>query len=242
MKPKLDKFPPGPPRETWDFSACPQDRRFECIVYTCYALAQKIDPSFADRLAAEWKAKYKGYCPLTPYVQIPETVIRATEPTFDRPKEIIAHSISEEIWQELRVLNTNGKPIILTVGTKTFVVLEMGHGMSPPHLREHLEALAKEHFDPKSLTIRPTGAGSYPRQLQAELNALSAYILLEIEKLPPADATILTAELMGRPLYSSESEWRSGQARGELLVKKTLEGRLTATLVAEQVRKQRGNA
>ena len=81
----------------------------------------------------------------------------------------------------------------------------------------------------KALSERPVGAGSYERQFAADLRALSAYILLQT--LTPAEATVVTSELLGLTLFSGEAEWRFAKERGEFLIKKTLEGQLTAVLL-----------
>ena len=104
MNAKLGKFPPFPPQAQWGFRACPALARFTCLDYSCKALAQKKDPSFADRLPAEWKAKYQGWWPATPYLEIPESVRLAAEPELDPAKlqEIMAKELvpNEPIHQE----------------------------------------------------------------------------------------------------------------------------------------------
>jgi hypothetical protein len=82
-----------------------------------------------------------------------------------------------------------------------------------------------------NLSTRPEGAGSYDRQFQADLTALRAHILLQ--HLTPAEALVITAELLGHPLFSDEAQWRERAKRGEFLIKKTLEGQLTGVLLSE---------
>ena len=240
MKNLPPKFPLFQPREKWDFSSCPPAARFSCLVYSCNQLAQEKDPVFADKLAPDWKVKYPQW-PETPYLQIPLHERHLAQPELSNlgkvmAEALIARSIPEETFKALSLLNTIGSPIIQREGNKTFVLLEVSHGMSLPSLVDHLEALAKEHFGPKALTIRPEGAGSYPRQLQADLNALSAYILLQ--SLTPAEAYVVTDELLGHPLFSTPQRWLEAKNRAELLIKKTLEGQLDAFLVSEQVESQ----
>jgi DNA-binding transcriptional ArsR family regulator len=240
MKIELSKFPPFPPREKWDFGACPIGERFTCLKYACYARAQEKDPSFADRLPQDWKVKYPQWDKV-PYLQIPEHERRAAQPELGNIRkvmadELIARSIPEETFKALNLLNSTGSPLIMRVGNKTLLVLAISDGMSPPTLSEHLEALSKEYLEPKALTTRPEGAGSYPRQFQADLNALSAYILLQ--SLTPADAYVVTDELLGHPLFSTTQRWLEAKNRGELLIKKTLEDRLDAFLVSERVPSQ----
>jgi hypothetical protein len=250
MNPKLGKFPPFPPRQEWDSTACPQDERFTCLVYTCYALAQKLDPSFTDRLPKDWKTKYPRW-PVTPYLQIPEEARREVQPDLHNKtkvmaKGIIARSIPPETFKSLELLNATGNPIIHTRDGKTFVLLDVSHGMSPEHLAKHLGALAREYLDPKLLGVRPEGAGSYARQFQSDLNALTAYMLLQT--LSPAEASVVSAELPSirtkgksrrkRGLYSTVQKWLEARERGEFLIKKTLEGRLLAVLLLERLESQ----
>src|SRR6266446_6649367 len=72
-------FPPYPPKAQWDFTGCPEDERFTCIIYTCYQIAHTEDPSFADRLEPSWKIKYPMW-PGTPYLEIPEKIRRRAQP------------------------------------------------------------------------------------------------------------------------------------------------------------------
>lgn len=230
--------PTFPPQPNWDFTACPQDERFTCLKYTCYALARQKEPSFEP--PGDWEAKYPRWFE-TPYLQIPEEIRQAAQAELSNARQVmaealIAHSIPEEIFKALSQLNSTNSPLIMREDNKTFVVLEVSHGMSLPSLIEHFEALAREHFGSQALSIRPEGAGSYARQLQADLNALSAYILLQA--LTPAETTVITNELLGRPLFSTSQKWLDAKNRGELLIKKTLKGRLDAFLVSEQVESQ----
>lgn len=229
----LVPFPSFPPQPNWDFSACPQDERFTLLKYTCYLLARQKDPAFEP--PDDWKRKYPRWNEI-PYLQIPESVRRAAQRDLSNPGQVramdlIARSVPQEIFQALELLNSLGDRLILTENQKTFVLLEIGHGTSLPSLLEHLEALARECFGPRLLGVQPEGAGSYPRQFQADLNALSAYILLQT--LSPEEATVITSELLGRALYSTTQKWREARDRGEFLIKKTLEGQLDAVLLSE---------
>jgi hypothetical protein len=117
--------------------------------------------------------------------------------------------------------------------------------MAPENLLAAVAAYVRRYHVPQALTSRPEGAGSYARQLQADLNALTAYLLLKT--LSPAEATVVTGELLAptgkkkrsqrrskRGLYSNAQEWRDAAARGEFLIKKTLEGKLTDSLLSER--------
>jgi hypothetical protein len=219
-----------------DFSACPPDERFTCLDYTCKALAKKQDPSFEP--PPEWQMQYQGWWPHTPYLLIPEDIRRAAQPELnDRgavmAKELIARSMPQAIFRALELLNELGKPVILTEDHKTFAILQVSDGMSPASLREHFEALAKQYFDPRLLSIRPQGAGSYDRQFAAALNCVSAYILLQT--LSPAEAIAITLELLNRALYSTPQKWLEARDRGEFLLKKTLEAKLTEVLLLERL-------
>jgi hypothetical protein len=254
MKPELTKFPPVPPRAEWDFSACPEDERLTCLIYSYYRIAQSKDPSFADRLPPEWKSKYPMW-PGKPYLGIPKDIRQGAQPELDPGKlrqimadTVIARTIPDETFEALRLQNILGAPIIHRDGDKTFMLLEVSHGMSPSNLNGHFKALAMEYFGPEGLSARPEGAGSYARQFEADLNALTAYILLET--LTPEQATAVTSDLVlsagkaknrkhrvKRGLYSTTQKWRAAQKRGELLIKKTLEGQLTAVLLSESLAK-----
>jgi hypothetical protein len=161
-------------------------------------------------------------------------------------ERLIGRSVPEETFKALEVLNATGKPIIHTKDHKTFVLLDITHGMSPSSLWEHLEALTKELIGPDLLGVRPEGAGSYDRQFQSDLNALTAYILLQT--LSPAEATAVTSEVISysvrtrkhkirrkQGLYSTVQKWLDAKERSEYLVKITLEGQLTAELLRERL-------
>jgi hypothetical protein len=249
---KLAKFPPFPPREQWDFSACPKDDRFTCLLYECYRIAQNKDPSFTNRLPLDWKSKYPQW-PDTPYLQIPEKIRRQAQPELDTAKlkqimadEVIPSSIPEEAFETWQLCCAIGEPPNYEKDGKAYVVLEIRRGMAPQHLLECGAAYIRTYHVPKALTVRLEGGASYARQLLADLNAVAAYILLET--LTPAEATAVTRELPApagkkkkikrlakHGLYSTVQKWQAAQERGEFLIKKTLEGKLTATLFSERL-------
>jgi hypothetical protein len=251
MVPELSNFPPFPPRDQCDFTACPEDERLPCLVYVCYQQACRKDSSFAERLPPEWRIKYPDW-PGKPYLQIPKEIRRQAQPELDPAKlqqvmadAMMARAVPEEAYEVLRSLADYGEHAVYEQGNKAWVLLEISRGMSLPNLIEHLEAYARVRHGPRALTKRPEGAGSYPRKFQEDLNALTAYILLQT--LTPAQATDATSKWVKsagetedgkrrvkRGLYSTTQKWRAAQERGAFLIKKTIEGKLTATLLQEQ--------
>jgi hypothetical protein len=248
---KLAKFPPFPPKEQWDFSACPQDERYTCLLYECYRIAHSKDPSFAARLPADWQTKYPQW-PAMPYLQILEETRRQAQPELNeklkdiKADEVIPTSIPEEAYDAFRLAELIGEPPIYEEDGKAYIVLEISRGTSAQHLLECVAKYIGIYHVPKALTVRPEGGASYARQELADLNAVAAYILLET--LTPAEATAVTGELLApadkkkrskalakRGLYSTVQKWQAAQERGEFLIKKTLEGQLTATLLPERL-------
>jgi hypothetical protein len=244
------KFPPFPPRSKWDFTACPEDERFTCLRYECNVLAQSQDPTFSDRLPQHWK--YPQW-PDTPYLEIPEKIRRQAQRELDpeRLEEDKAHeviptvTIPPEAFNAFQSCIAIGEPPIYECDGKALALLEIHHGMAPRNLLEAVVAYIRRYHVPNALSSRPEGAGSYARDFQADLNALTAYLLLKT--LSPAEATVVTGELRAptgkkkrsqrrskRGLYSNAQEWRSAAERGEFLIKKTLEGKLTDSLLSER--------
>jgi hypothetical protein len=253
MKNLHQEFPPHPPREKWDFSSCPTDERFTCLRYTCNQLAQEKYSLFADRLPPDWKVKYPQW-PETPYLQIPEHERRIAQPELQpeklrqkRASEVVpSEPIPAEVFDVFQSLIAIGQPPIYEHGTEAYALLKVPRGMAPHNLLAAVEAYLQIYHVPNALSIRPEGAGSYDRQFQAELNALTAYMLLET--LTPEQATAVTAEGLSpstkakkrktrlkRGLFSTPQKWLRAKARGEFLVKKTLEGQLTAVLLRERL-------
>ena len=245
--------PPSSKAE-WDFRACPVDERFSCLNYSCKREAYRLDPSFADSLSPDWKAKYPNW-PKKAYLEIPEHIRRAAQPEFQQDvlKRILAQEMVPTAPVPLGAFNAfesciaNGEPPIYEDCTGAYALIKIPRGKSPAGLRETAQAYADVCLAPHALGQDPEGAGSYARQLQAELNAVSAFILLRTRN--PADVTAYTAELFGPSaekgkrrqgkhrygLYNGDKEWRNAAARGELLVKKSLKGRLDAFLVSERL-------
>jgi hypothetical protein len=236
------EFPPVPPQSQWDFflKPCPEDERFTRLKYELHRRAYYEDPSFADRLPTAWRTKYPQWCD-TPYLDIPEEGRRQAGLQKTMADAMLARSIPEEAYEVFRLCDAIGEPLAYEHKDGIDIVLRVHRGMSLEALIEHLEAYAREYHGAKALTERPEGGGSYARQLQADLNALTAYILLQT--LTPAEATAITGELLADKtspklgLYSKDQAWKKAADRGKYLVKQTLEGKLDAVLVLEQVSK-----
>jgi hypothetical protein len=235
------KFPPIPPQNQWDFFTknCPAEERFTRLKYECRRRAYYEDPSFADTLPTDWQTKYPQW-PGTPYLNIPDAIRRQAHPELTpaglqkiMADQIAARSIPEEAYEVFRQCAANDEPLVYEQIDEAYVVLRIRRGMPFTDLNKHWEAYAREYHEPKALTKRPEGAASNPRKFEAELNAITAYILLQT--LTPAEATAVTVGLRKakRGLYNGDKEWRNAAERGEFLIKKTKEDLLDDILLIE---------
>ena len=75
------EFPPVPPQDQWDFFTItsPEDERFTYLKYELRRRAYYEDPTFADKLPADWRIKYPQW-PGKSYISIPEEVRRRAQP------------------------------------------------------------------------------------------------------------------------------------------------------------------
>ena len=151
--------------------------------------------------------------------------------------EVIPTSIPEEAYDAFRLAELIGEPPIYEEGGKAYIVLEISRGISAQHLLACVAEYVRTYHVPKALTIRPEGGGSYARKFQADLNALTAHILLQTLK--PSEATAVTSELLQRHdkrgLYTGDKEWKAAAERGGFLIRKTKEGQFDVTLLSEQL-------
>ena len=142
------EFPPVPPQDQWDFFTItsPEDERFTYLKYELRRRAYYEDPTFADKLPADWRIKYPQW-PGKSYISIPEEVRRRAQPELTAAglqkrmaDEIQAHSLPEEAYEAFRLCDATGEPLAYRHGSKTYRVFEIGDGMSPENLNEHLQA------------------------------------------------------------------------------------------------------
>ncbi|MCX6911362.1 MAG: hypothetical protein NTY01_25425 [Verrucomicrobia bacterium] len=104
-------------------------------------------------------------------------------------------------------------------GTSVAVLFDINWRLNNRELKERFAAWLKDHRPADVEQIESRGAGSRPRQCQADLKALGALRLLHV--MPWNEATEVTQRELGKPgpLFSEQNRWIAAKRRAEKVIR-----------------------